>query len=124
MESRFPRELEALEFARQRFPEREPYRARPNFERIAKADLLVLAPMGMFLIQSRPESDPHLWFGERGAGNRRSLPLSIKAIVPVGHSRRALDSHTCRFRLFCCVCRDKSIPGQTGMNPALPLDAQ
>ena len=51
-ESRFPWERDALDFVRQRFPDREPYRAWSNFEFIAddgsvnEVDLFVLAPDG------------------------------------------------------------------------------
>ena len=58
----FPWERDALEFVRERFPEREPYRAWSLFEFIAldgsvnEIDLLVFAPYGFFLIEikSRP----------------------------------------------------------------------
>lgn len=61
-ESQFPWELEALDFVRQRFPQRDPFRAWSNFEFIAddgsvnEVDLLVLTPLGFFLIEikSRP----------------------------------------------------------------------
>ena len=61
-ESSFPHEREALEFIRTRFPGTDKYRAWSNFEFIAddgsvnEVDLLVLTPMGIFLIEvkSRP----------------------------------------------------------------------
>ena len=63
-ESQFAWERDALEYVRQWFPQREPYRAWANFEFIAddgsinEVDLLLLTPMGMFLIEikSRPGS--------------------------------------------------------------------
>ena len=61
-ESNYLWERDALEFIRQRFPEREPYRAWQLFEfidedgRVAEVDLLVLTPAGFFLVEikSRP----------------------------------------------------------------------
>src|SRR5947208_15865177 len=56
-ESRFPWELEALNFVRAQFPPHEPYRAWSNFEFIAddgsvnEIDLLVFTPQGFFLIE-------------------------------------------------------------------------
>lgn len=75
-ESQFPWELEALDFVRQRFPQRDPYRAWSNFEFIAddgsvnEVDLLVLTPLGIFLIEikSRPgvlRGDAGTWTWER-----------------------------------------------------------
>lgn len=58
-ESSFPWEREALEFVRERLPDREPYRAWSNFEFIAddgsinEVDLLVLTPVGLFLIEAK-----------------------------------------------------------------------
>jgi len=70
--SEFPWEREALTFVRERLPDHEPYRAWSNFEFIAddgsinEVDLLVLSPMGFFLIEikSRPgkiEGDAGTW---------------------------------------------------------------
>jgi len=61
-ESKYPWERDALDFVRQNFPAHEPYRAWANFEFIAddgsinEVDLLVLTPMGFFLVEikSRP----------------------------------------------------------------------
>lgn len=60
--SQFPWEREALDYIRQNLPDQEPYRAWSNFEfmsdtgDINEVDLLVLSPMGLFLIEikSRP----------------------------------------------------------------------
>ncbi|HBL46855.1 MAG TPA: hypothetical protein DDZ90_26050, partial [Planctomycetaceae bacterium] len=61
-ESKFPWERDALDFVREKFPARDPYRAWANFEFIAddgsvnEVDLLVFTPQGFFLIEikSRP----------------------------------------------------------------------
>ncbi len=61
-ESRYAWEMEALEFVRERLPDREPYRAWANFEFVAddgsvnEVDLLLLTPRGFFLVEikSRP----------------------------------------------------------------------
>jgi len=61
-ESRFSHEREALDFVREKFPSRDPYRAWANFEFVAddgsvnEVDLLVFTPQGFFLIEikSRP----------------------------------------------------------------------
>lgn len=61
-ESKFPWERDALDFVREGFPGRDPYRAWANFEFIAddgsvnEVDLLVFTPQGFFLIEikSRP----------------------------------------------------------------------
>ncbi len=69
-ESQFPWELEALDFVRQRFPQREPYRAWSNFEFIAddgsvnEIDLLILSPLGIFLIEIK--SRPGILRGDAG----------------------------------------------------------
>ena len=74
-ESHFPREREALEFARQQFPTHEPYRAWSNFEFIAddgsinEVDLLIFSREGFFLIEikSRPgrlSGDAGTWLWE------------------------------------------------------------
>ncbi len=65
-------ERDALDFVRDRWPDHEPYRAWANFEFIAldgsinEVDLLLLAPMGFFLVEikSRPGrvfGDPGTW---------------------------------------------------------------
>ncbi len=70
-ESSFPWEREALEFVRQWFPDREPYRAWTNFEFIAddgsinEVDLLVLTPAGFFLVEIK--SQPGILRGDAGA---------------------------------------------------------
>ncbi len=69
-ESNFPWERDALEFIRQRLPDREPYRAWSNFEFIAddgsinEVDLLVLTPAGFFLIEIK--SRPGILRGDAG----------------------------------------------------------
>jgi serine/threonine protein kinase len=69
-QSPFPWELEALEFVRQRFPQRDPYRAWTNFEFIAddgsinEVDLLVLTPVGIFLVEIK--SRPGILRGDAG----------------------------------------------------------
>lgn len=69
-ESSFPWEREALEFVRQRFPNREPYRAWTNYEFIAEdgsineVDLLVLTPVGFFLVEIK--SQPGVLRGDAG----------------------------------------------------------
>jgi serine/threonine protein kinase len=71
-ESSFPWERDALEFLRDRLPDREPWRAWANFEfideqgRVNEVDLLVLTPRGLILVEikSRPgtvEGDNHSW---------------------------------------------------------------
>ena len=70
--SEFPWEREALAFVQDGLPDHEPYRAWSNFEFIAddgsinEVDLLVLSPMGFYLIEikSRPgkvEGDAGTW---------------------------------------------------------------
>jgi nuclease-like protein len=55
--SEFPWEREALEFIRERLPDGDPYRAWTNFEfmgqdgSINEVDLLVLSPVGFFLVE-------------------------------------------------------------------------
>ena len=69
-ESDFPWEREALEFIREAFPQREPFRAWSNFEFIAEdgsineVDLLVLTQVGFFLIEIK--SRPGLLRGDQG----------------------------------------------------------
>jgi hypothetical protein len=74
-ESRYPWERDALDFVRDRWPDHDPYRAWANFEFIAldgsinEVDLLLLTPMGFFLIEvkSRPgrvHGDPGTWTWE------------------------------------------------------------
>ena len=61
-QSQYSWEREALEFIKERLPDREPYRAWANFEFIAddgsinEVDLLVLTPQGFFMVEikSRP----------------------------------------------------------------------
>jgi hypothetical protein len=60
-QSEYPWEREALEFIKERLPDREPCRAWANFEFIAddgsiNEDLLVLTPQGFFMVEikSRP----------------------------------------------------------------------
>ena len=61
-ESPLPRERDALDFVRERFPEHEPNRAWSLFEFVAldgsvnEVDLLIYAPFGFFLVEikSRP----------------------------------------------------------------------
>ena len=76
-ESKFAWEKEALEFIRQRLPDREPYRAWSCFEFIADAgsvnevDLLLLTPRSFFLVEikSRPgrlTGDAGTWTWENG----------------------------------------------------------
>ncbi|WP_164104217.1 BREX system serine/threonine kinase PglW [Candidatus Laterigemmans baculatus] len=60
-ESQFPWERDALDFVRERLPEREPFRAWSNFEFIAddgsinEVDLLVLSPVGLFLVEIKSQ---------------------------------------------------------------------
>ena len=69
-ESSFPWERDALEFVRQRFPDREPYLAWSNFDFIAddgsinEVDLLVLTPVGFFLVEIK--SQPGILRGDAG----------------------------------------------------------
>ena len=69
-ESKFPWERDALDFVREQFPERDPYRAWANFEFIAddgsvnEVDLLVFTPQGFFLIEIK--SRPGRLFGDAG----------------------------------------------------------
>lgn len=70
-ESKYSWEREALDFVRQQFPEREPYRAWSNFEFIAddgsinEVDLLIFTPQGFFLVEIK--SRPGRLFGDAGA---------------------------------------------------------
>ena len=70
-ESQFPWERDALNFIRERFPGREPYRAWSNFEFIAddgsinEVDLLAFTPQGFFLIEIK--SRPGRVSGDAGA---------------------------------------------------------
>ncbi len=77
-------EQDALEFIRERLPDREPYRAWANFEFIAddgsinEVDLLVLSPMGFFLVEIK--SNPGVLTGDAGTwtwisdgGRRRTV---------------------------------------------------
>ncbi len=70
--SQYPWEREALEFVRERLPDRDPFLAWSNFEFIGEdgsineVDLLVLSPRGLFLVEikSRPgvvEGDAGTW---------------------------------------------------------------
>src|SRR3954453_12175139 len=69
-ESRYPWERDALDFVHDRWPDHEPYRAWTNFEFIAldgsinEVDLLVLTPMGFFLVEIK--SRPGRLFGDAG----------------------------------------------------------
>ena len=69
-QSPFPWELDALEFVRQRFPQRDPYRVWTNFEFIAddgsinEVDLFVLTPVGIFLVEIK--SRPGILRGDAG----------------------------------------------------------
>ena len=75
-ESQFPWEREALEFVRERLPDRDPYRAWSNFEFIAddgsinEVDLLVLTPQGFFLVEIK--SRPGLLRGDAGTWTWRT----------------------------------------------------
>ena len=76
-QSEYAWEQEALEFIKERFPDREPYRAWTNFEFIAddgsinEVDLLVITPQGFFIVEikSRPgtltgDSGTWTWLNE------------------------------------------------------------
>ncbi len=69
-ESNFPWERDALDFIRERFPDREPYRAWQLFEFIAddgsinEVDLLALTPVGFFLVEIK--SRPGILRGDAG----------------------------------------------------------
>jgi len=69
-ESRYSWERDALDFVGDRWPDHEPYRAWSNFEFIAldgsinEVDLLLLAPMGFFLVEIK--SRPGRVFGDAG----------------------------------------------------------
>lgn len=69
-ESNYSWEREALEFIRQRLPQRDPIRAWANFEFIAddgsvnEVDLLVLTSMGIFIIEIK--SRPGILRGDAG----------------------------------------------------------
>jgi serine/threonine protein kinase len=69
-ESKFPWERDALDFVREQFPGRDPYRAWANFEFIAddgsvnEVDLLVFTPQGFFLVEIK--SRPGRLFGDAG----------------------------------------------------------
>lgn len=69
-ESRYPHEREALDFVRERLPDRDPYRAWSNFEFLAddgsvnEVDLLVLTPLGIFLVEIK--SRPGILTGDAG----------------------------------------------------------
>jgi len=69
-ESKFPWERDALDFLREQFPAREPYRAWANFEFLAddgsinEVDLLLFTPDGFFLIEIK--SRPGRLFGNAG----------------------------------------------------------
>jgi serine/threonine protein kinase len=82
-ESEYAWEREALEFIRERLPDREPYRAWANFEFVAddgsvnEVDLLALTPQGFFLVEikSRPgvlRGDAGTWTWETD-GRKRTL---------------------------------------------------
>ena len=70
-DSPYPWERDALDFVRDRWPDHDPYRAWANFEFIAldgsinEVDLLVVTPMGVFLIEIK--SRPGRVFGHAGA---------------------------------------------------------
>jgi serine/threonine protein kinase len=69
-ESEFPWERDALDFIRQRLPDRDPYHAWSNFEFVAQdgsineIDLLVLGPRGLFLVEIK--SRPGVLTGDAG----------------------------------------------------------
>lgn len=69
-ESRYPWERDALDFVCDLWPDHEPYRAWANFEFIAldgsinEVDLLLLAPMGFFLVEIK--SRPGRVYGDAG----------------------------------------------------------
>jgi serine/threonine protein kinase len=82
--SPFEWERDALAFIRQRFPDRDPYRAWTNFEfidhdgSINEVDLLVFSPRGAFLVEikswpERTEGDGGTWFRARPDGSRRAF---------------------------------------------------
>ena len=69
-ESKYSWERDALDFVRQQFPDREPYRAWTNFEFISddgsinEVDLLVFTTQGFFLVEIK--SRPGRLFGDAG----------------------------------------------------------
>ena len=110
-ESQFPWVLGALEFVRQRFPQRDPYRAWSNFEFIAddgsvnEVDLLVLTPLGIFLIEikSRPgllRGDAGTWTweheGRQFTDDKRARQIHVGEIpVPPKYKSSDFRSSTC-----------------------------
>ena len=99
-ESGFPWERDALEFVRSRFPDREPFRAWANFEFIAddgsinEVDLLVLTPVGFFLVEIKPKLR---WAtagrpGRQVAGRRRR---GLLGCIAGGTRRPGIRSQGC-----------------------------
>lgn len=87
--SNFPWEREALDFIRERLPDRDPFRAWSNFEFISddgsinEVDLLVLTPQGFFLVEikSRPgiiRGDAMTWvWNHEGSNYTDDNPLLL-----------------------------------------------
>lgn len=99
-ESRFPWEREALDFVRQWFPNREPYRAWSNFEFIAddgsinEVDLLLLTPAGLFLIEIKSQpgilrGDPGTWTWQTPEGK---LVTSDNPLLAANNKAKKLRS--------------------------------
>src|SRR5580704_11225757 len=96
-ESRYPWERDALDFVHERWPDHEPYRAWANFEFIAldgsinEVDLLLLAPMGFFLVEIK--SRPGRVFGDAGTwtwDTEGRLVTATNPLLAANHKARKL----------------------------------
>jgi hypothetical protein len=104
--SSYAHERAALDFMRQRLPDREPPRAWANFTFIAKdgarnkVDLLVVSPTGVYLVEikshaGRMEGDAGTWVWVTPEGRRRTLdnPLLLT------------EHHACRQEEAAAIAR-------------------
>jgi len=105
-ESSFPWERDALDFIRQRFPEREPYRAWQLFEFIAddgsinEVDLLVLTPVG-FEHEGRLFTDDNpVIAANRKAKKLKTLPG--RAAVSLYHGPAFRSFRKCSKNRYIC----------------------
>jgi serine/threonine protein kinase len=82
--SEFPWEREALEYLRERLPDREPFHAWTNFQFIAddgsinEVDLLLLAPSGLFLVEIK--SAPGQLRGDAGTWTWQTPEGRLKTV--------------------------------------------